>query len=97
MPILIGAAWAIAGMAKGAARYSAWKNTLTPQERMAVHAAQAAGLVAAHEAMKHSNERARERREGQAARHQYVKDVVRHARGLGPPPGPRPPGMPVQF
>jgi hypothetical protein len=99
--LLSGAAWLAIGiltMTRGhRAAYRRWMASLTPQQRMAVHMAQAAGLVAAHETMKHSSGRARERREGQAARHQYVKDVVRHAQGLGPPPGPRPPGMPVQF
>ena len=62
-----------------------WMASLTPQQRAAVYAAQAAGMILAHQAMRHSNERARERREGQAARQRYVKAVMSHAQGLDRP------------
>jgi fluoride ion exporter CrcB/FEX len=50
--------------------------TLTPQERAGVYAAQAAGMMLAHEAMKHSNQRARERRAVKLQQHEEMRQFI---------------------
>ena len=67
--------------------YKKWMASLTPQERAAVYAAQAAGLMLAHEAVKHSNERARERRAARARQHEQMRQFIQglHDKRSQPP------------
>ena len=58
-----------------------------------MYAGEAAGMMLAHEAFKHHNQRAHERRATAQARHDYIRRSVRamqEGRPFGEPP---PPGM----
>ena len=75
------------------AAYRRWLASLTPQERAAVYAAQAAGLMAAHQGLRRSNERARARREAARARHDYISRFMNATMNHRPFDEPPPPGM----
>jgi hypothetical protein len=89
--------WLTAGIrlvfAPQRAQYKRWLNSLTPQQRAAYYGAQAAGMMLAHQALRHSNERARERRAAAQARRDYIKRSVRAMQEGRPFDEPPPPGM----
>lgn len=75
------------------AEYLRWLATLAPQERAAFYGAQALALLGAQEALKHSNERARERRAAAQARRDYIHRFTMAAMKHEPFDEPPPPGM----
>jgi hypothetical protein len=90
--------WVVREIEAQIRRERAWKATLTPQERIAVDAAEvaalAAGAIAAHELVKRQGERVRERYDAtDAAAARYLASVDGMA---GQPGGTGSPGWPGQ-